>query len=120
MGQKLDKLRVLIVEDEALVAMLIGDVVDELGHEVAGVAGRLDAGLTLAQESDADFAVVDLNLGGERTYAIAEALKRRGIRFMFVTGYGLSGVDANWRDQVVVQKPFEFAEFERAMARALQ
>lgn len=113
------KHRVLIVEDETLVAMLIEDVLDELGHEVAGVAGRLDAGLSLAARSDADFAVVDLNLDGERTYAIAEILERRGVPFMFVTGYGASGVSEEWRDHVVLQKPFEIAEFAAAIERAL-
>ena len=119
MATRDQNLRVLIVEDEALVAMLIEDVIAELGHESVGVAARLEAGLAMAKETDADFAVVDLKLNGERTYAIAEVLLRRGIRFMFVTGYGAAAVDAGWRGQVVVQKPFEVDEFERAMARAL-
>ena len=111
--------KVLIVEDETLVAMLIEDILSELGHDVAGVAGRLDAGLALAARSDADFAVVDLNLDGERTYEIAEILERRGVPFMFVTGYGAGGVNEEWRDHVVLQKPFEIAEFAAAIKRAM-
>ena len=83
------------------------------------MAGRLEAGLALAEKADADFAVIDLNLDGQRTYGIAETLKRRGIPFMFGTGYGSGGVDAAWREQVVMQKPFAMAEFESAMAQAL-
>ena len=113
------KLKVLIVEDESLVAMLLEDIVAELGHEVAGVVGRLDEAAALAARTDADFAVIDLNLNGQRTYSIAEILKRRGVRFMFVTGYGAAGLSEEWRDEVVLQKPFEVAAFSTAIARAL-
>ena len=91
------KLRILIVEDEALVAMLIEDVLADLGHEVVGVAGRLDQALTLAREREMDFAILDLNLNGLNTYAIADVLKQRGVPFIFATGYGSGGVDDAWQ-----------------------
>lgn len=100
-------LKILIVEDEALVAMLIEDVLSDLGHKVAGVAGRLEVALKLAEEAHIDFAIVDLNLNGARTYAIAEVLRRRGVPFIFATGYGAAGVEAGWEDIRVLPKPFE-------------
>lgn len=112
------KLKVLVVEDEALVAMLIEDVLDELGHEVVGLAGRLEEALALAQRVEADVAVVDLNLGGRHTYPVAEVLRRREIPFIFATGYGAAGVREEWRGQIVVQKPFEPDELDAAIASA--
>jgi DNA-binding response OmpR family regulator len=101
------QLKILIVEDEALVAMLIEDVLADLGHEVIGIGGRLDQALKLAEEAPADFAIVDLNLNGARTYGIAEVLRRRGVPFIFATGYGADGVEPEWSSVRVLPKPFE-------------
>jgi CheY-like chemotaxis protein len=113
------KHRILIVEDEALVAMLIEDIVLDLGHEIAAIAGRLHDGLAKAQTLELSCAVLDLNLNGERTYPIAEALKRRGVPFLFVTGYGASGLGPGWEDEIVVQKPFQPYELARGLSRAM-
>lgn len=112
-------MNVLLVEDEALVAMLIEDVLIELGHFVVAVGGRLGQALELAGEAKVDFAVVDLNLNGERTYLIAETLARRGIPFIFATGYGAAGVEPRWSRVPVLQKPFEPDELARAIDAAL-
>jgi CheY-like chemotaxis protein len=74
-----EKLKILIVEDEALVAMMIEDIVLDLGYEIAAVAGRLDEGVQLARDLTIDAAVVDLNLNGQRTDPIAAILHARGI-----------------------------------------
>ena len=79
------KLRVLVVEDESLVAMMVEDVLIDLGHEIAGVAGRLSEALRLATDLEIDFAVLDLNLNGERTDPVAAALRSRGVPFVFPT-----------------------------------
>lgn len=113
------KRRILIVEDEALVAMLIEDIVLDLGHDIAGVAGRLDDGLAKAQAFDISCAVLDLNLNGERTYPIADVLRRRGVPFLFVTGYGAAGLEPGWEDAIVVQKPFQPYELAQGLSRAL-
>jgi len=101
------QLKVLIVEDEALVAMLIEDVLADLGHQVVGVGGRLEQAMKLAEEAPVDFAIVDLNLNGMRTYGIAEVLRRRGVPFIFATGYGAEGVEPEWWGVRVLPKPFE-------------
>lgn len=112
------RLRILIVEDEALVAMLIEDVLSDLGHEIAGVAGRLDVALKLAAEAQIDFAIVDLNLNGARTYAIAEVLRGRAVPFIFATGYGAAGVEAGWENVRVLPKPFEPHQLSAAIEAA--
>ncbi len=113
------KLKALVVEDEALVAMLIEDILADMGHEVAAVAGRLEQALTLIQTADFDFAVLDLNLNGVRTYPVAEALVSRGKPFMFATGYGSAGLDDPWRRYPVVQKPFTPEDLARAIEQAM-
>ena len=111
-------LRVLIVEDEAIVAMMLEDMVSELGHEVAGVVGRLDQALTSANTLDIGLAIVDLNLNGERTYPVAGILSDRGVPFIFATGDGPEGLSEQWRNTPVLRKPFQMEELERAIADA--
>lgn len=108
-------LRILLVEDEMLVAMNMEDMLLELGHELAGLASRLGPALELAREAAFDAAILDVNLAGERSFPIAELLAGRGIPFLFATGYGRQGVDAAWRDRPVLQKPFREAELAAAI-----
>lgn len=117
-GESARKLRVLIVEDEALVAMLIEDMLTDLGHEVAGVAARVEQAQILARESEIDLAMLDLNLSGQRTDSVAHVLAARGIPFVFATEYGAAGVEDDiWRDVPVLQKPFQIEDLARAIAR---
>lgn len=111
-------LRFLIVEDEALVAMLIEDVLSDLGHEVVAIAGRLEQALKLARETAVDFAILDVNLNDERTYAVAEVLSARGVPFIFATGYGIGGVDEMWKSVRVLAKPFEPYQLNAAIEAA--
>lgn len=112
------QLKFLIVEDEALVAMLIEDVLNDLGHEVVAVGGRVEQALKLAQDSAIDFAILDLNLNGAHTYPIAETLRARGVPFIFATGYGSGGVDEAWKNVRVLPKPFEPHQLAAAIAEA--
>lgn len=112
-------LKILIVEDEALVAMLMEDVLADLGHEVVAIAGRLQQGLDLARTAAIDCAMLDLNLNGQRTYPIAEVLAARGVPFLFVTGYGAAGVDQDWINRPILQKPFEPHRLAEALAEAI-
>ncbi|HWH17818.1 MAG TPA: response regulator [Allosphingosinicella sp.] len=110
------RLRILIVEDEMLVAMNIEDMLLELGHEVAGIASRLEPALALARESALDAALLDVNLAGSQSFPVAAALRDRGIPFLFATGYGPKGIIDEFRDWPVLQKPFRAADLERAIA----
>jgi CheY-like chemotaxis protein len=109
------RLRVLIVEDEMLVAMNIEDMLLEMGHEVAGIAGRLEPALALARDAAFDAALLDVNLAGDRSFPVADLLIERGIPFLFATGYGLGGIDDKYRDRPVLQKPFRAAELAAAV-----
>jgi CheY-like chemotaxis protein len=114
------KLRVLIVEDESLVAILIEDMLIELGYEIAAVAARVEQAMRYARDLQLDLALLDLNLSGQRTDEVAGVLSERGVPFVFATGYGVAGVTDEWRDVPVLQKPFQIEELERAIKRALR
>jgi DNA-binding response OmpR family regulator len=110
--------RVLVVEDESLIAMLVEDVLLDLGCDVT-VAMRLDRGLELARRTDIEVAVLDINLGEGCSYPIADVLRERGIPFAFATGYGARGVDAGYRDVPVLQKPYRPADLVALLERVM-
>ena len=111
------RLRILIVEDEMLVAMNVEDMLLDLGHEVAGIASRLAPALQLAGDADIDAAILDVNLAGEPSFPVAELLDRRGIPFLFATGYGLQGIEERYRSRILLQKPFRSVDLAEALAK---
>ncbi len=113
------RLRILIVEDEMLVAMNIEDMLLDLGHEVAGLASRLEPALSLAGEAQFDLAMLDVNLAGQTSFPVAEILVRRGIPFLFATGYGVKGIAEEYRSYPVLQKPFRARDLEQALSAAV-
>jgi CheY-like chemotaxis protein len=113
-------LRVLVVEDEVAISLLIEDMLLECGCTVIGPAGRLDAALALADAEPADIAILDVNLGGQPIYPVAEALARRGTPFVFSTGYGASGIEEPFRGRPVLQKPFVQADLMRQLKATLK
>lgn len=116
---ELTGVRVLVVEDEAAIAMLLEDMLLDFGCEVVGPVGRLAAALKTAKEETFGVAILDVNLAGEPIYPIAEALDGRGVPFLFSTGYGASGIQDPFRDRPVVQKPFTQQELKRALLAAV-
>lgn len=111
-------LRVLIVEDEFLVAMLLEDMLTELGHEIAGVAGRIDDAVRLAGEGAFDLAILDVHLGDATVFPVAEALARRAIPFVFATGCGDDGLPEEYRSRPTLQKPFQIVDLKRTLDAA--
>lgn len=111
--------RILLVEDEALVAMLLEDLVADLGAVVIGPEGQLDLAIALAETETLDAAILDINLGGKRSYGVADALRQRSIPFAFATGYGASGVDDSHRDVPVLMKPYSAQDVSRTLAELL-
>jgi CheY-like chemotaxis protein len=99
-------MRVLVVEDEAIVSFLLEDTLLKLGCTEVLLAGRLNAALEHLDQGLPDLAVLDVNLGGEMVYPVAERLRKAGIPFVFATGYGASGIAPEWKDAAIVQKPF--------------
>ena len=110
--------RVLLVEDESLVAMLAEDMLLDLGCEVA-VAMRLDKALGLARSESFDVAVLDVNLGDARSYPIADLLRESGTPFLFATGYGQTGLEGSYRNVPVLQKPYQADPLEHLLVRLL-
>lgn len=102
-----ERRRVLIVEDELLIGMLLEDMLVDLGYEVAGSAARIDEALKFAKEAEFDAAILDVNLNGQAAYPVAEVLAGRGIPFLFATGYGERGLPAAFQDRPTLQKPFQ-------------
>lgn len=107
--------RVLVVEDEVLISMLLEEMLADLGHEVVGPAARIDEALQLAREATIDAAVLDLHLNGVEAYPVADVLRARGIPFIFATGYG-TGLAEGFSDVPTVQKPYDREDLERAVA----
>jgi CheY-like chemotaxis protein len=112
-------LRVLLVEDESLIVMLVEDALTDFGCEIAGVASRFDDAVKKARVLDFDIAILDVNLNGLRTFPIAEIIRSRGIAFVFATGYGAMSIPEGLNAVPVLQKPFAAPELERALRTAL-
>jgi CheY-like chemotaxis protein len=111
---RLQGLRVLVVEDEPVVAMCLEDMLDALGCETIGPASRLADGLALAAGGDFDAAILDINLGGERSTPIAETLRTRGVPFAFASGYG--NPPEGFGDGVpMLEKPYREAQVAAAL-----
>jgi DNA-binding response OmpR family regulator len=102
--------RVLVVEDEYLIRMLLEDMLSELGFTLAAGAGTLAEARALAADGDFAAAILDVNLDGEEIYPVADILARRGTPFVFVTGYGEASLAENYRDRPALQKPFQSAQ----------
>jgi CheY-like chemotaxis protein len=111
--------RILVVEDEALVAMQLEDMLAELGHEVAASCARLDEALETARTVVCDLAVLDINLLGQSSFPVAETLKARGVPFLFATGYGATILPPALSDSKVLHKPYSLEDLKSALSHVL-
>ena len=109
--------RILVVDDEPLISMLVEDWLIELGCEVVGPARAVEDGLTLVESQSLDGAILDLKLGDEDCYPIANALHARGVPFAFATGAG--DIAAGFENPLLLPKPFEFKEVKAALRKML-
>ncbi|WP_426124274.1 response regulator [Pararhizobium sp. PWRC1-1] len=111
--------RILVVEDEVLLAMQLEDLLIEMGHEVVGPAIRIPEALEFARQAHFDFAVLDINVAGSQSFPIADILSARAIPFVFATGYGAEGFPPEYCDHPTLQKPYEPRELQQAIESAL-
>jgi CheY-like chemotaxis protein len=116
---ELSGLRLLVVEDESHVAMLIEDMLADMGCEVVASAARVSEALRLIEATDIDAAVLDVNVAGEKVFPVAEKLRDRKIPFLFATGYGADGVREDFRTHPVVPKPFPQSQLRKALTKAV-
>jgi two-component SAPR family response regulator len=110
-------LRVLVLEDEALLSMLLEDVLAELGCVLVGPYGHTDEALAFlqTQQEAIDFGILDVNVAGQRSDAVALEFDRLGVPFVFSTGYDDSALDQRWRGKPCLRKPFRPADLERIL-----
>ncbi|AMJ62093.1 response regulator [Bosea sp. PAMC 26642] len=111
--------RVLVVEDEMTIALMIEETLLDLGAEVIGPAARLDAALQLATEASIDAAILDVNIRGGNTYQVADILAERAIPFVFCSGYSDWAVEERHRDRPRLAKPYSMKELEDRVLQLL-
>lgn len=111
----LSALKVLVVEDEALVSMLVEDMLTDLGCTIVGPAAEIEEALKLATSADIDAALLDVNLGGRPIFPVADALRARGVPYAFASGYGEAGISEDHKGASVLQKPFREADLRRVL-----
>lgn len=109
--------RILIVEDETLLAMHLEDMLTDLGHDVVAMATRVEGAVALARDLDIDLAILDVNVAGTQSFPVADILRERNIPFVFATGYGIEGVLEGYKDAPTLRKPYELRELQSALAR---
>lgn len=109
-----DVCRLLLVEDEPVIAFALEDLVEELGYGVVGPAFKLTDAMAIAAEGEFEAAILDVNLNEEPSFPVADILSNRGIPFLFATGYAESGV--GWKGQAaVIAKPYGRDQLAKAL-----
>ncbi|KFB09663.1 response regulator [Nitratireductor basaltis] len=118
--QDLNDIRVLVVEDEALVAMNLEMMLEDFGCAVIGPAMRFDKAKELLENGvDADVAILDVNVGGTPVFPLAELLVQQNIPMVFATGYDRSGIPEEWHHRPILQKPYTADDVQRGISQAL-
>ncbi|WP_192641355.1 response regulator [Bosea sp. OAE506] len=109
-------LRMLVVEDEMMLLMMIESMLEEIGCQSISVAATVKQALLLIETETFDLAMLDLNLNGDRSYPVADALAEQAVPFMFSTGYSADGMLEPYRNSLILKKPYSF----EALAGALE
>jgi DNA-binding NtrC family response regulator len=112
---RLSGLRVMVVEDEALIAMALEDMLEQLGCQIVEMVGRVSAAREAVDDLTLDCAILDVNVAGEMIYPLAEQLTERGVPFLLVTGYARSNLEPSLRSRPVLQKPFHLTMLNDAL-----
>ena len=116
MTEKTKMPRVLVVEDEYLIRMLLEDMLADLGYDVAAAVGTVAEASDLATNGDFHAAILDVNVDGQEIFPVADILAKRGTPFVFVTGYGGGSLPTPYRTRPALQKPFQAEQLKAALA----
>ena len=111
---------VFLVEDEVMIRMMVADMLEELGYSVAAEAGEIKEAIRLAQSTDFDLAILDVNVNGKVISPVADLIKARNLPFIFATGYGSSGLPEEYRDRPALQKPFQLETLAQVIASTMK
>jgi CheY-like chemotaxis protein len=119
--ENIQGLRVLVVEDDSLICLLLEDMLLDLGCQVVGTAGHIKRAIELAQcEENVDVAILDVNLGGRQVFPAADILAKRGVPFLFATGMGADALPEEWLGHCSLQKPMTMEGLGNALRRAIR
>jgi CheY-like chemotaxis protein len=119
MNKLLSGRRIFVVEDEMMILMLIEDMLSDLGCDAVTTAATVPQALTLIGAQDFDAAMLDMNLNGDKSHSVADALAARGVPFAFSTGYSGRDMRDGYRDRPLLIKPFQFEELAEIFTRLL-
>ena len=111
--------RILVVEDEAMIAMLVEDMVLDFGSEVVGPTAKMGEALRLASDASLDAAILDVNVGGAVVYPVADLLRARDVPIIFATGYGAGELPSRFRNDPALSKPFSYEALAEALRSVL-
>ena len=111
--------RLLVVEDEYLIRMLVEDMLADLGYDVAAAVGTIAEASEQASKGDFQAAILDVNLDGHEIYPVADILTKRGVPVLFVTGYGERSLAPPYQDHPALPKPFQAEQLKAALAKLL-
>jgi CheY-like chemotaxis protein len=111
---------VFLVEDEVMIRMMVADMLEELGFRIAAEAGEINEAIRLAQSTEFDLAILDVNVNGKVISPVAELIAARNRPFIFATGYGSSGLPEEYRDRPALQKPFQLETLARMIDSTLK
>jgi CheY-like chemotaxis protein len=111
---------VFLVEDEVMIRMMVADMLEELGYSVAAEAGEISEAVKLAQSTEFDLAILDVNVNGKVITPVAELIRARNRPFIFATGYGSSGLPEEYRDRPALQKPFQLETLAQMITSAMK
>jgi CheY-like chemotaxis protein len=110
----------LVVEDEALIRMMLVDMIETLGHVVVAEAGSVEDAVRVASDTAFDNAILDINLGGSKSTPVAEIFARKAVPFIFYSGYGEDGLPEDFRNRPMLRKPFQLDALDRAVQTVLE
>ena len=111
--------RLLVVEDEYLIRMLLEDMLADLGYDVAAAVGSIAEASAVAANGDFSAAILDVNVDGREIYPVADILAKRGVPFVFVTGYGERSLADPYNNRPALQKPFQVEQLKNAIVGLL-
>ncbi len=111
--------RLLVVEDEYLIRMLLEDMLVDLGYDVAAAVGTIAEAREAASTGDFQAAILDVNLDGQEVFPLADILVERGLPFVFVTGYGEGSLPDPYRSRPALQKPFQAERLKETLSGML-
>ncbi len=111
--------RILVVEDEPLIAFMLKDWLSELGCDTLGPADCVKTALDIIRQTEIEGAILDVSLGGEDCFSVADVLREKGVPFAFVTGHDAKAVAPRFEGELVLQKPFVFSSVQSTVSKLL-